>query len=140
MKNNIPELLFPSRGDFRMWLVENAETSNGVWLMFGKTKEVVTLTANDALEEALCFGWIDGQMRSIDDTKYRKYFARRRTKSVWSEKNKKTIETLRAKGSMTELGEKAVEMANQNGTWDAPNDTSASDESKNARRPRDRDI
>jgi len=119
MKNNIPELLFPSRGDFRMWLVENAETSNGVWLMFGKTKEVVTLTANDALEEALCFGWIDGQMKSIDNTKYLKYFARRRTKSLWSDKNKKTVEILREKGIMTELGEKAVETAKTNGEWNA---------------------
>lgn len=86
MKTDTPELLFTSRGDFRAWLCENAETSGGVWLVFGKTKAVVTLTANDALEEALCFGWIDGQMQRTDDTKYLKYFARRRAKSPWSEK------------------------------------------------------
>jgi len=101
-------------------LKENAETSEGVWLVFGKKNAVVTLSANDALEEALCFGWIDGQMKRVDETKYLKYFARRRSKSVWSEKNKKTIETLRTKGIMTVLGEKAVETAIQNGTWDAP--------------------
>jgi uncharacterized protein YdeI (YjbR/CyaY-like superfamily) len=61
-----------------------------------------------------------------------KYFARRRAKSVWSEKNKKTIETLRAKGIMTGLGEKAVETAKQNGTWDAPKDAPISDELKEA--------
>lgn len=128
MRADIPELLFSSRDDFRSWLKENAETSEGVWLVFGKTKAVITLSANDALEEALCFGWIDGQMQSIDDNKYRKYFARRRGKSVWSEKNKKIVEALRAKGFMTELGEKAVEAAIKDGTWDAPKSNPITDE------------
>jgi uncharacterized protein YdeI (YjbR/CyaY-like superfamily) len=70
------------------------------------------------LEEALCFGWIDGQMKSIDHTKYIKYFACRRAKSPWSEKNKKTVEMLREKGIMTEMGEKAVAIAKTNGQWD----------------------
>jgi uncharacterized protein YdeI (YjbR/CyaY-like superfamily) len=118
MRTNIPELLFPSRSDFRKWLGENAKMSDGVWLVFGKTKEVVTLTANEALEEALCFGWIDGQMKSIDNTKYLKYFAHRRAKSVWSDKNKKTVEMLQKKGLMTELGEKAVKTAKSMGIWD----------------------
>jgi len=120
MRVNVPELLFPSRSDFRAWLCDHAETSDGVWLVFSKTKSVISHTAHDALEEALCFGWIDGQMKRIDETKYLKYFARRRNKSPWSEKNKKTVETLRKKGIMTPLGEKAVETAKRNGTWDTP--------------------
>lgn len=120
MRSEVHELLFTSRGDFRTWLRENAETSDGVWLVFGKSKAMLTLSANDALEEALCFGWIDGQMKSIDNTKYRKYFAQRRPKSHWSEKNKKMVEALREKGLMTKLGEKAVEAAKRNGMWDAP--------------------
>ena len=128
MRKNVPELQFPSRTDFRSWLNENSETNEGVWLVFGKTKDVVTLSANDALEEALCFGWIDGQMQSIDESKYHKYFAKRRAKSVWSDKNKKLIETLRTKGIMTELGEKAVEAAKKNGTWDAPKGIPITDE------------
>ena len=120
MKADTPELIFSSRGDFRAWLQDNAERSGGVWLVFGKTKELVTLTANDALEEALCFGWIDGQMKSAGDTKYVKYFTRRLEKGPWSDKNKKTVEALREKGMMTELGERAVEIAKQNGMWDAP--------------------
>ena len=120
MKINVPELIFPMREDFRTWLRENAETSDGVWLVFGKTKDTVTLTANDALEEALCFGWIDGQMKSIDNTKYLKYFARRRAKSPWSEKNKKIAEMLREKKMMDKLGEKTIEAAIKNGTWNAP--------------------
>ena len=128
MRVNAPELQFPLRADFRAWLSENAETSEGVWLLFGKTRAVVTLSANDALEEALCFGWIDGQMKSIDSTKYLKYFTKRRAKSVWSDKNKELIETLRDKGVMTELGEKAVETAKTNGTWDAPKGSPITDE------------
>jgi uncharacterized protein YdeI (YjbR/CyaY-like superfamily) len=68
MKKNINELCFKTRNEFREWLNKNAETSDGVWLIFGKKKNIVTLAANDALEEALCFGWIDGQMKSVDDT------------------------------------------------------------------------
>jgi uncharacterized protein YdeI (YjbR/CyaY-like superfamily) len=128
MKTEIPELFFTTRSDFREWLSENATTSAGVWLVFGKSKAVVTLTANDALEEALCFGWIDGQMKSIDDTKYRKYFAQRRPKSPWSEKNKKLVVMLRDKQIMTGLGEKAIEAAVNNGMWDAPKPEPITDE------------
>lgn len=128
MKADIPELLFAAREDFRKWLCDNSTTSNGVWLIFGKTKTVVTLTANDALEEALCFGWIDGQMKSIDNTKYRKYFACRRPKSPWSDKNKNIIEMLRERNLMTDLGEKAVETAKQNGMWDASPSGAITDE------------
>jgi uncharacterized protein YdeI (YjbR/CyaY-like superfamily) len=120
MRAYVPELLFASRDDFRTWLRENAETSDGVWLVFGKTITIATLSANDALEEALCFGWIDGKMKRIDDTRYTKYFAQRRPKSPWSEKNKKKVETLRERGLMTDLGERAVEAAKRNGMWDAP--------------------
>jgi uncharacterized protein YdeI (YjbR/CyaY-like superfamily) len=119
VKNDVRELIFPTRPEFRAWLSENAVTNEGVWLVFGKTKTLVTLTANDALEEALCFGWIDGVMKSVDGTRYVKYFARRRAKSVWSDKNKKTVERLREKGIMTALGEKAVADAVQNGAWEA---------------------
>ena len=119
MRDDVPELIFPNRKDFREWLHKNAENSGGVWLVFSKAKDFVTLTANDALEEALCFGWIDGQMKSIDDKKYIKYFAKRREKSPWSEKNKKIAGMLREKKLMDKLGEKAVETAVKNGTWDA---------------------
>jgi uncharacterized protein YdeI (YjbR/CyaY-like superfamily) len=119
MKSDTPELLFSSREKFREWLSNNAQASKGIWLVFGKTKAVRTLTATEALEEALCFGWIDGQMKSIDDTKYLKYFARRRAKSIWSDKNKRTVQALREKGLVTEPGEQAIALAIQNGTWAA---------------------
>lgn len=132
MRADVPELIFPSREAFRDWLQENAQSSKGVWLVFGKTKAVITLTANDALEEALCYGWIDGQMRSIDETRYHKYFARRNPKSVWSEKNKKIVESLRERELMTALGEEAVEAAVKNGMWDAPKNAPLSNEQQEA--------
>ena len=74
MRDNIPEFIFSTRADFRAWLMENADSSDGVYLIFGKKKSTPTVKATEALEEALCFGWIDGVMEAIDDTKYRKYF------------------------------------------------------------------
>ncbi len=68
---------FPTREAFRAWLSDNGQTSGGVWLLFGKPGGPKTLKAAEALEEALCFGWIDGQMRRIDDLSYKKYFSRR---------------------------------------------------------------
>jgi uncharacterized protein YdeI (YjbR/CyaY-like superfamily) len=132
MRAHVPELLFAARDDFRTWLRENAETSGGVWLVFGKTKVIATLSANDALEEALCFGWVDGKMKNIDDTRYTKYFAPRRPRSSWSERNKKKMETLQKRGLMTESGYKAVEAAKRNGMWDAPKRDSIADDQVDA--------
>lgn len=83
-------LRFETRQDFRAWLTENATTSEGVWLIFGKTKQVKTLKAGEALEEALCFGWIDGVMKKVDEHSYLKYFARRR-KTVSGQKRIKKL-------------------------------------------------
>ena len=119
MKADVAELTFKTRSDFRSWLADNAEASGGVWLVFCKDKSFKTLSANEALEEALCFGWIDGQMKSIDEGRYHKYFAQRRDKSPWSEKNKKTAEELIEKKLMTKLGLKAIQDAKKNGNWEA---------------------
>jgi uncharacterized protein YdeI (YjbR/CyaY-like superfamily) len=76
--------------------------------------------AGEALEEALCFGWIDGQMQSIDEKSYRKYFSLRREKSKWSEKNKALVQSLEERGLMTGLGREKIREAKENGQWDAP--------------------
>jgi uncharacterized protein YdeI (YjbR/CyaY-like superfamily) len=120
MKPDTPELTFPYRVDFRAWLAEHGETSDGVWLVFDKTKARSTLSAGEALEEALCFGWIDGQMRRIDQASYAKYFARRRPASVWSAKNRTLVADLRGRGLMAPVGEDAVRAAVAGGRWDAP--------------------
>jgi uncharacterized protein YdeI (YjbR/CyaY-like superfamily) len=121
-------LTFPDRNSFRNWLTENGETNGGVWLLFGKKGGPVTLTANDALEEALCFGWIDGQMQSIDEKSYKKYFAPRRANSKWSEKNKSLVAELEKRGIMTDFGRAKVEDSKKNGQWDKPKTTPESDE------------
>ena len=111
---------FPDREHFRKWLEANSLSSEGVWLLFGKSGGPKTVKAGEALEEALCFGWIDGQMQSIDDQTYKKYFSLRRANCKWSEKNKKLTEALEKQGLMTDYGRLKIEEARKNGQWDAP--------------------
>ena len=113
-------LQFVSREEFRNWLQDNCLSSNGVWLLFGKSGGPKTIKASEALEEALCFGWIDGQMQSIDDKTYIKYFSARRKNSKWSEKNKTLVQVLEKQGLMTNHGRTKIEEAKKNGQWDAP--------------------
>ena len=113
-------MLFTNRSEFREWLTKNARSDEGIWLIFSKKGNPATLTAGEALEEALCFGWIDGQMKSIDNTSYLKYFKQRRATSNWSEKNKKLVEKLESLGLMTDFGRAKIEIAKQNGCWNTP--------------------
>lgn len=112
--------LFPDRKAFRTWLSAHASSSAGVWLLFGKAGGPKTLKASEALEEALCFGWIDGRMQRIDANSYKKYFSRRRTESKWSLRNKALAEKLEKLGMMTEQGRRKMEEAKKNGRWDTP--------------------
>ena len=124
----ITPLVFPDRCAFRTWLAGNGADSDGVWLLFGKKGGPATLKAAEALEEALCYGWIDGQMQSLDDTAYRKYFARRGANSNWSEKNKALTEKLEEAGIMTDAGRAKIAEAKANGQWDAPKAPPVTDE------------
>ena len=121
-------LHFASRGEFRSWLRDNCLSSGGVWLLLGKPGGPKTLTADEALREALCFGWIDGQMQRLDDNSYVKYFSVRRKNSKWSEKNKALAEALEKQGLMTGHGRAKIEEAKQNGQWDAPKPPAITDE------------
>lgn len=114
------QLLFTDRIEFRNWLIRNHNNDKGSWLIFSKENSFKSIKANEALEEALCFGWIDGQIKSIDETKYLKRFAPRRNGSKWSEKNRMTALKLIEKGLMTEKGLEAIEQAKKDGTWDIP--------------------
>ena len=111
-------LTFSDRQAFREWLGKYGTENDGIWLLFSKKGELVTLSAGDALEEVLCHGWIDGQMQSLENNTYRKYFARRLPKSKWSVKNKELAQTLLEKGLMTRQGLEAIERAKKNGSWD----------------------
>jgi uncharacterized protein YdeI (YjbR/CyaY-like superfamily) len=121
-------ILFPNREGFRNWLIDNSKRTDGVWITFGKNAKLKTIKPDEALEEALCFGWIDGLLDSIDETKYLKYFSPRRKGSQWSEKNKKLVERLISTGLMTEYGQEVIERAKQEGTWDAPPNPSTTQE------------
>lgn len=112
--------MLPDRIAFRAWLENNSTDSDGVWLLFGKKGGPVTFSANDALEAALCFGWIDGQMKSLDNKTYKKYFSSRRVNSKWSEKNKSLVEQLEQQGKMTDFGRAKIAEAKENGEWDKP--------------------
>lgn len=115
------ELKFTNRKEFREWLYDHCLSNEGVWLLFGKAGGPKTIKAGEALEEALCFGWIDGQMEKIDDKTYKKYFSLRRENSKWSEKNKALAESLDEQGLMTDFGRKKIDEAKKNGQWDAQN-------------------
>lgn len=122
------ELLFSNRTEFRKWLTANCLSVDGVWLLFGKNGNPKTLKPNEALEEALCFGWIDGQIQSIDENTYKKYFSLRRANSKWSEKNKLLVKTLEERGLMTDFGRAKIEEAKSNGQWNAPKSAEITEE------------
>jgi len=124
----LEQVLFETRTDFRNWLAQNCTTNSGIWLVFSKHPSLKTIRAREALEEALCFGWIDGRMQSIDETKYLKYFSLRRKGSKWSDKNKNLIKELEDKGLMTDFGRLKVEEAKKNEMWDAPKPEPISEE------------
>ena len=121
-------ILFKNRFEFREWLTKNALSDEGVWLIFGKKDKLETLKANEALEEALCFGWIDGQMQSVDEKSYLKYFKQRSKTSSWSKKNKNLVERLESQGVMTDHGRAKIEIAKQNGRWNPPKSEPLTDE------------
>ena len=119
---------FASREEFRQWLSDHCLSNAGIWLLFGKAGGPKTIKAGEALEEALCFGWIDGQMKSIDDKTYKKYFSSRRENSKWSEKNKALVKSLEEQGLMTDWGRKKIEDAKKNGQWDTPKSPAVTEE------------
>jgi uncharacterized protein YdeI (YjbR/CyaY-like superfamily) len=121
-------LVFTSREEFRNWLHDNCLSNGGIWLLFGKSGGQKTIKASEALEEALCFGWIDGQMQRIDDKTYLKYFSIRRKNSKWSDKNRALTETLEKQGLMTDYGRAKIKEAQQNGNWETPKPPTITDE------------
>jgi uncharacterized protein YdeI (YjbR/CyaY-like superfamily) len=123
----VEEILFSNRIEFREWLETSTASSDGVWLMFGKKGGPMTLTTVEALEEALCFGWIDGRMKSMDGTTYKKYFARRTANSKWSDKNKALAQKLEERGIMTDYGRQKIAETKQNVGWNATKSPAISD-------------
>ena len=114
------KLTFINRAKFREWLEKNHDTHGAIWIVLGKKDRLETLSADEALQEALCFGWIDGLIKSIDDTCYIKRFSHRRKKSIWSDRNKNFVKKLIANGDMTAFGLEEIERAKINRTWNPP--------------------
>lgn len=108
----------PDRATWRKWLVQNHDRSKGVWLVRYKTATgKPRVEYNDAVEEALCFGWIDGQAKTLDTTRSMVWFAPRKPRSVWAKSNKERVERLVAAGLMHPAGLVKVEQAKADGSW-----------------------
>ncbi len=120
MKTELSELLLPDAAAWRAWLEEHHLRSAGVWLVIGKQGGSTTaLTRQAALDEALCFGWIDGQAARRDDETYLQRYTRRGSRSAWSLRNVGHIARLEAAGRLHPSGRDAVESAKADGRWDA---------------------
>ncbi len=104
--------------DWRAWLEENHATAAGVWLVYFRASTGKRgLTWEDAVREALCFGWIDSKVKPIDDERYKQVFTPRKPKSVWSKVNKNHVAELSELGQMREAGQRAIDVAKANGAW-----------------------
>jgi uncharacterized protein YdeI (YjbR/CyaY-like superfamily) len=111
-------LNLPDGAAWRAWLEEHHGDSDGVWLVTAK-KGVAGVSRDEALEEALCHGWIDGQARRRDEGTYLQRYTPRRQRSAWSQRNTKIVERLTADGRMHPAGLAEVERAKADGRWDA---------------------
>jgi uncharacterized protein YdeI (YjbR/CyaY-like superfamily) len=104
--------------DWRQWLTENHSVKQSVWLVYHKKKSNnPSLSWSQAVDEALCFGWIDSTKRPIDEDTFMQFFCRRKPKSIWSKINKDKVQQLIADGLMMQAGYESIETAKQNGSW-----------------------
>lgn len=112
-------IIFKSPEEFNNWLSENHSCSNGVWIRsFKKDSGIKSLTHDEALDEALCFGWIDGQAKKYDENSWIQKFTPRRVRSIWSKRNIERVEELIKTSKMKPSGLKAINEAKKNGRWE----------------------
>jgi uncharacterized protein YdeI (YjbR/CyaY-like superfamily) len=121
MADDLPELIVEDAAAWGVWLAQQHASSDGVWLALAKQggDPPTRLTYQEALEEALCYGWIDGQVRRHDADSYRQRFTPRRKRSAWSKRNVGLAERLIDEGRMRPAGEAAIEQARADGRWQA---------------------
>jgi uncharacterized protein YdeI (YjbR/CyaY-like superfamily) len=118
-----PELAFPSPLEWEAWLRENHAQADGVWLKVAKKGSgIPSITHGGALDVALCYGWIDGQAKGIDETWYLQKFTPRRARSLWSKRNREKVAALIDAGRMQPAGLREIERAKADGRWDAAYD------------------
>jgi uncharacterized protein YdeI (YjbR/CyaY-like superfamily) len=119
-KDGRPIVAFASLAEWETWLDAEHARSDGVWIKFAKKGSgVPTVLYPEAVEAALCYGWIDSQMKSLDERFYIQKFTPRRTKSKWSRVNREKIEELTKQGRMKPAGLAEVELAKADGRWEA---------------------
>ena len=113
------EIFYPStREAWRGWLQEFHLSKQAVWVVFHKkSSDKASITWTEAVEEALCFGWIDSKKVSVDAESSHQFFSKRKAKGTWSKINKDKVELLIANGQMTAAGLKAIALAKENGSW-----------------------
>ena len=122
--SDLPITLFESEQTWEQWLEDNHTTSQGLWMKIAKKDSGhASVSYQEALTVALCFGWIDGQKNKFDDQYWLQKFTPRRAKSVWSKINREKALTLIEQGKMREAGLREVERAQQDGRWEAAYDT-----------------
>jgi uncharacterized protein YdeI (YjbR/CyaY-like superfamily) len=125
--NELPVLLFATPDAWRAWLHANHAESAGVWLRHArKASDLQSVSYAEALEVALCYGWIDGQKKSYDEASWLQKWTPRGPKSIWSKINREKATTLLERGQMQPAGIAAVEKAKQDGRWDAAYDSHSS--------------
>lgn len=107
-----------NREEWRQWLQDNHQKESSVWLVFDKGKER-TLSWEDIVQEALCFGWVDSKPGKVSDTQSKLYISKRNPKSAWSKINKEHVKKMQKAGLMTSVGQALVDEAKKNGAWDA---------------------
>jgi uncharacterized protein YdeI (YjbR/CyaY-like superfamily) len=113
-------LYFKNRREWRRWLENNHDSAQEIWLLHYKKHSSQTFVSlAESVEEAICFGWIDGMLKSIDEESYMLRYSPRKADSVWSKINKDRAEKLIASGRMTSAGLARIEEAKKNGYWDA---------------------
>jgi uncharacterized protein YdeI (YjbR/CyaY-like superfamily) len=117
---DIPTLPFENKKKWAAWLAKQHDTSSGLWLQLAKKDSgIPSITYEEALDVALCYGWIDGQKKGFDHQYWLQKFTPRGAKSIWSKINTEKVEKLIASGEMKPAGLKAVEAAKADGRWDA---------------------
>lgn len=111
------------RAAWRAWLAENHAKEQSTWLhLYNKDADISSVSYSEAVDEALCFGWIDSTVRKYDAQSRVQFFSKRNPKSNWSALNKRKVADLIAQNLMTEAGLRMVEIAKEKGTWNALND------------------
>ena len=117
-KKEIETFCPASQQDWRQWLKENHDSKQSVWLIYYKQKaNIPTITYSDAVDEALCFGWIDSTKKSLDNETFMQFFCKRKPNSVWSKINKGKVQRLIDSGHMAKAGFESIETAKQNNSW-----------------------